>query len=99
MKLHLITAFVLATCIFSLGKFVAGADRPPNLVVIFTDDQGYADVGCFSSPDIRTPCLDAMASEGMKFTDFYAQPICGPSRAALMTGCYPMRIAERGNTK
>ncbi|NND97755.1 MAG: sulfatase [Pirellulaceae bacterium] len=99
MKLSLITVFVLATCIFSLGKFVAGADRPPNLVVIFTDDQGYADVGCFGSPDIRTPCLDAMASEGMKFTDFYAQPICGPSRVALMTGCYPMRVAERGNTK
>jgi arylsulfatase A-like enzyme len=75
------------------------ADRPPNFVIIFTDDQGYADVGCYGSPDIRTPRLDAMAAEGMKFTSFYAQPICGPSRAALMTGCYPMRVAERGNTK
>ena len=56
-------------------------------------------LGCFGSPDIRTPRLDAMAAQGMKFTNFYAQPICGPSRAALMTGCYPMRIAERGNTK
>lgn len=74
-------------------------DRPPNFVVIFTDDQGYADVGCFGSPDIRTPRLDAMAAEGMKFTSFYAQPVCGPSRAALMTGCYPMRVAERGNLK
>ncbi len=74
-------------------------DRPPNFVVIFTDDQGYADVGCFGSTDIRTPRLDAMAAEGVKFTSFYAQPICGPSRAALMTGCYPMRVAERGNTK
>ena len=73
--------------------------RPPNFVVIFTDDQGYQDVGCFGSPDIRTPRLDAMAVEGMKFTSFYAQPICGPSRAALMTGCYPMRVAERGNVK
>ncbi|MGB7323487.1 MAG: sulfatase [Rubripirellula sp.] len=72
---------------------------PPNFVVIFTDDQGYADVGCFGSPDIRTPRLDAMAAEGMKFTSFYAQPVCGPSRAALMTGCYPMRVAERGNQK
>lgn len=72
---------------------------PPNFVIIFTDDQGYADVGCFGSPDIRTPRLDQMAAEGMKFTSFYAQPICGPSRAALMTGCYPMRVAERGNTK
>jgi arylsulfatase len=74
-------------------------NQRPNLVVIFTDDQGYQDVGCFGSPDIRTPRLDAMASEGMKFTSFYAQPVCGPSRAALMTGCYPLRVAERGNTK
>jgi arylsulfatase A-like enzyme len=71
----------------------------PSFVIIFTDDQGYADVGCFGSPDIRTPRLDAMAAEGMKFTSFYAQPVCGPSRAALMTGCYPLRVAERGNLK
>ncbi len=71
----------------------------PNFVIIFTDDQGYQDVGCFGSPDIRTPRLDAMARQGMRFTSFYAQPICGPSRAALMTGCYPMRVAERGHTK
>ena len=71
----------------------------PNFVIIFTDDQGYQDVGCFGSPDIRTPRLDEMAQQGMKFTSFYAQPICGPSRAALMTGCYPMRVAERGHTK
>ena len=70
-----------------------------NFVVIFTDDQGYEDVGCFGSPDIRTPRLDAMAADGMKFTNFYAQPVCGPSRAALITGCYPMRVAERGNVK
>ena len=74
------------------------ADRP-NFVIVFTDDQGYQDVGCFGSPDIRTPRLDAMAEQGMKFTSFYAQPICGPSRAALMTGCYPLRVAERGNVK
>ncbi|WP_436717898.1 sulfatase family protein [Roseiconus lacunae] len=75
------------------------AAEKPNFVIIFTDDQGYQDVGCFGSPDIRTPRLDAMAADGMKFTSFYAQPICGPSRAALMTGCYPMRVAERGHTK
>lgn len=75
------------------------AAEKPNFVIIFTDDQGYQDVGCFGSPDIRTPRLDAMARQGMKFTSFYAQPVCGPSRAALMTGCYPMRVAERGHTK
>lgn len=72
---------------------------PPNFVVIFADDLGYADVGCFGAHSIETPRLDRMAAAGMKFTSFYAQPICGPSRAAIMTGCYPMRVAERGNTK
>jgi len=81
-----------------LAPLISGAEQP-NLVIIFTDDQGYQDVGCFGSPDIQTPRLDAMAGEGMKFTSFYAQPICGPSRAALMTGCYPLRVAERGNEK
>jgi arylsulfatase A-like enzyme len=71
------------------------ADEPakkPNFVILFTDDQGYGDLGCYGSPDIKTPNLDRMAAEGMKFTDFYAQPICTPSRAALMTGCYPQRV-------
>jgi arylsulfatase A-like enzyme len=78
--------------------FAADPDRP-NLIIIFTDDQGYEDVGCFGSKSIRTPRLDQMAAEGMRFTNFYAQPICGPSRTALMTGCYPQRVAERGNEK
>ncbi|MCG6158008.1 sulfatase family protein [Rubinisphaera margarita] len=84
------------------GSSSTWAESPkdaPNFVLIYTDDQGYQDVGCFGSPDIRTPRLDAMAEAGMKFTSFYAQPVCGPSRASLMTGCYPMRVAERGNTK
>ena len=82
-----------------------GADRDepatpkPNFVLIFADDQGYEDLGCFGSKTIRTPHLDRLAAEGMRFTDFYAQTICGPSRAALMTGCYPPRVAERGNLK
>ena len=69
----------------------------PNFVVIFTDDQGYQDVGCFGSPNIKTPNLDTMASEGMKFTDFYAMaPICSASRAGLLTGCYPPRVGTVG---
>lgn len=91
--------FPIALVLLGSACRTANADEKPNFVVIFTDDQGYQDVGCFGSPDIRTPRLDAMAAEGMRFTSFYAQPICGPSRAALMTGCYPMRVAERGNTK
>lgn len=66
----------------------------PNFIIIFTDDQGYNDVGCFGSPNIKTPNLDKMAAEGMKFTSFYAQTVCGPSRAALMTGCYPLRVGR-----
>ena len=90
---------IAALVVFGLAYGDTCAAAKPNFVVIFTDDQGYQDVGCFGSPDIRTPRLDAMAQQGMKFTSFYAQPVCGPSRAALMTGCYPMRVAERGHTK
>ena len=69
----------------------------PNFVVIFTDDQGYSDLGCFGSRNIKTPRVDRMAEEGMKFTDFYvAAPVCTPSRAALMTGCYPRRVGLGG---
>jgi arylsulfatase A len=65
--------------------------RQPNFAIVFADDLGYGDLGCYGSPNIRTPNLDRMACEGVRFTSFYAQPVCGPSRAALMTGCYPPR--------
>ncbi len=86
---------------FMAGVFTALAKPPPppNFVIIFADDMGYGDAGCFGSKDIRTPRIDRMAKEGMRFTSFYAQPICGPSRAALMTGCQPLRVAEVGNIK
>jgi len=71
----------------------------PNFIVILADDLGYGDLGCFGSSKIKTPNLDRMAAEGARFTHFYAQAVCGPSRAALMTGCYPIRIAEPGNRK
>ncbi|MEP0366325.1 MAG: sulfatase [Cyclobacteriaceae bacterium] len=73
------------------------AYQKPNFIIIFTDDQGYNDLGCYGSPDIKTPNIDQMAVEGMKLTSFYAQTVCGPSRAALMTGCYPMRSARNDN--
>ena len=67
--------------------------RQPNVVLILTDDQGYQDVGIFGSPNIETPHLDQMASEGVKLTNYYAaQAVCSASRAGLLTGCYPNRI-------
>ncbi|MFZ5831543.1 MAG: sulfatase [Planctomycetota bacterium] len=75
------------------------SQRPasPNVVIIFTDDQGYQDVGCFGSPDIKTPNLDRMAAEGMRFTDFYVtQAVCSASRVGLMTGCYSIRVGILG---
>ena len=68
-------------------------ERPPNFVVVFTDDQGYADVGCYGAVGFETPWLDRMAAEGTRFTSFYvAQAVCSASRAALLTGCYPNRV-------
>ena len=66
------------------------AERP-NFVVIFTDDQGFGDLGCYGSRTIRTPRIDQLAREGTRFTSFYAQVVCGPSRSALLTGRYPVR--------
>jgi arylsulfatase len=72
-------------------------DRLPNIVIIFTDDQGYADVGVFGARAFKTPSLDRMAREGIRLTDFHvAQAVCSASRAALLTGCYPNRIGIHG---
>ncbi len=74
----------------------ADPDRP-NIVLIMTDDMGYADMSCQGATDIHTPHLDQMAVEGTRFTDFYvAQPVCTASRAALMSGCYPNRVSLQG---
>ena len=69
----------------------SSAETRPNFVIIFTDDQGYGDLNCYKSETIRSPRLDQLAREGTRFTDFYAQPVCGPSRSALLTGRYPVR--------
>ncbi|HET6441832.1 MAG TPA: sulfatase [Phycisphaerae bacterium] len=71
----------------------AAGQRPPNFVFLFADDLGYADLGCYGSDKIATPNLDRMAAEGIRFNDFYTgEPVCTPTRAALMTGCYPKRV-------
>ncbi len=79
----------LVLCWVSCSQPVEAA---PNIVIIYADDLGYGDLGCYGHPSIRTPNLDRMAAEGMRFTDFYsAAEVCTPSRAALMTGRYPIR--------
>jgi len=87
--------FLLST--ISCDKPQAIKEQPPNVVIIFTDDQGYQDVGVFGSPDIKTPHLDQMAQEGIMLTNFYAaQAVCSASRAGLLTGCYPNRLGISG---
>ncbi len=65
-------------------------DRPgrPNIIVVMADDMGFSDLGCYGG-EIKTPTIDRLASEGVRFSQFYNCAICGPSRASLMTGCYP----------
>ena len=71
--------------------------RAPNVVIIFTDDQGYADVGCYGAKGYETPNLDRLASQGVRFTDFYVtQAVCSASRAGLLTGCYSNRVGILG---
>src|SRR5258708_5946285 len=68
----------------------AQRSAPPNIVILLADDMGYGDLSSFGSPNIRTPRLDSMAAEGQKWTNFYVQPVCSPSRAALLTGRLPI---------
>ena len=90
--MRLLLALILTTLTLS-----AADQRPPNVVIILLDDLGYADMGCFGAEKIKTPNMDRMAAEGMKFTSFYvAQAVCSASRAALMTGCYANRVGMQG---
>lgn len=87
-----LTSLFLAGVAFAAGK--------PNVILITADDLGYGDLGCYGAPAIRTPNLDRMAAEGLRFTDFYsAAEVCTPSRAALLTGRYPLRSGMCGNER
>ena len=79
------------TLFVAISLWLVSNAEKPNIVIIFTDDQGYADLGCYGSKTNKTPRLDQLAKEGTMFTSFYTQTVCGPSRSALLTGRYPCR--------
>jgi arylsulfatase len=87
--------------LFLIGIFVIGCQpkKPelPNIVIIFIDDQGYADLGCYGAEGFETPNIDKLATEGTKFTNFYvSEAVCSASRSSLLTGCYAQRVSIRG---
>ena len=86
----------LGALLLALNTLMAQAAAKPNIILIFIDDMGYGDIGPFGSTKNRTPHLDRMAQEGMKFTSFYAAPVCSVSRAQVMTGCYGVRVSIPG---
>jgi arylsulfatase A len=81
----------IVTFLIVSGSIQAGDVRAPNVVILLADDLGYGDLGSFGHPTIRTPNLDKMAAEGIKLSQYYAAPVCTPSRAALLTGRLPIR--------
>ncbi|MEB3323401.1 MAG: sulfatase-like hydrolase/transferase [Synechococcaceae cyanobacterium] len=85
--------FLTATIVFILLPVWAVSATPlrPNILIIFTDDQGYGDLGCYGNTVNKTPRMDQFAREGTRFTSFYSQSVCGPARSALLTGRYPIR--------
>src|SRR6476619_4754196 len=92
-------SFLVAMALSLLAPLSAAraADEPkPNVVIIFIDDLGYADIGPFGATKQKTPNLDRMAAEGMKLTSFYAAPVCSVSRAQMVTGCYGARVYVPG---
>src|SRR5262249_24433440 len=83
----------LAGLFLSAPASLAQEPKRPNVIFILVDDMGYADLGCMGSKDIRTPNIDRLAKEGVKFTNFYANaPVCTPTRAAFLTGRYQQRV-------
>ncbi len=91
---HVASLISLTLIAAALAPTPARAAERPNIVLIFTDDQGYGDVGCYGAEGFKTPHLDRMAEQGMRFTDFYVGcPVCSGSRTALLTGCHYPRLS------
>ncbi len=90
-----VLALILSACLGVIAVLGAEPLRP-NILIIFTDDQGYADLACYGNKKNKTPRLDQLAKEGTRFTSFYSQTVCGPSRSALLTGRQPIRSGGWG---
>ena len=89
----------IISILFTSFQFNAQSNTNPNVIVIYTDDQGAIDLGCYGAKDIYSPNLDQLAKSGTRFTQAYvAAPVCAPSRAALLTGKYPQNAGVSGNT-
>ena len=98
MKLNVLATIIVSTFVALLGSSVFAGDRPdnPNIVVVLCDDLGYGDLECYGHPHIKTPHLNRLAKEGIRFTNFYsAAPVCSPARVGLLTGRSP-KIRLRG---
>src|SRR5436305_14681757 len=93
---RLLLASLVIPLLVPLATALAADATKPNVVIVFIDDLGYADIGPFGATKQKTPNLDRMAAEGMKLTSFYAAPVCSVSRAQRLTGCYGARVSVPG---
>ena len=95
MLLHALLGLLAAGCVADHDgdtQPASGSERDPNIIIVFADDLGYGDIGVYGNPSISTPNIDQLAADGQRWTNFYsASAVCSPSRAALMTGRYPIR--------
>ena len=96
-SIYVLTTRFIFFCIVLFFCTCENGKKLPNVIIIFTDDQGYGGLGCYGAEGFETPNIDSMAKEGMLFTDFYvSQAICSASRASLMTGSYAERVGIQG---
>ncbi|MCU0384520.1 MAG: sulfatase-like hydrolase/transferase, partial [Flavihumibacter sp.] len=98
MSIKVVKRILLTVFLFvEIGELAAQSTKP-NVIVIYSDDQGYSDLNCYGAKDLYTPHIDKLAKRGVRFTEFYAAaPVCSPSRAALLTGLVPQRAGLPGN--
>ena len=91
----ILVCFAFASPVAAIQDSEESRERPPNIVIIFTDDQGWGDLSCYGSEEIPTPNIDRLAKEGMQFNNFYtSQPVCSAARASLLTGCLPIVLGS-----